>query len=84
LPTPCRWGNEYMAALTSRGIDPDMAAGAFRFTFGIGPDFFPEIAKLRAARLLWAVIVKGYKTFSAEASLMHIHSVTGRWNKDPL
>ena len=74
-------GNEYMAALTSRGIDPDMAAGAFRFTFGIGPDFFPEIAKLRAARLLWAVIVKGYKPASAEASLMHIHSVTGRWNK---
>jgi methylmalonyl-CoA mutase len=74
-------GNEYMAALTSRGIDPDMAAGAFRFTFGIGPDFFPEIAKIRAARMLWAVIVKGYGTATAEASFMHVHSVTGRWNK---
>lgn len=74
-------GNEYMAALTSRGIDPDMAAGAFRFTFGIGPDFFPEIAKLRAARMLWAAIIKGYGPAAAESSLMHIHSVTGRWNK---
>ena len=74
-------GNEYMAALTSRGIDPDTVAGAFRFTFGIGPDFFPEIARLRAARLLWAVIVKGYRPAAAESSIMHIHSVTGRWNK---
>jgi len=74
-------GNEYMAALTFRGIDPDMAARSFRFTFGIGPDFFPEIAKLRAARMLWAVIVKGYRPAVAESSLMRIHSVTGRWNK---
>ena len=51
-------GNEYMAALTERGIPPESAAGAMRFTFGIGPDFFPEIAKLRAARMLWAEIVK--------------------------
>ena len=53
-------GNEYMASLTARGIQPDMAASQIRFTFGIGPDFFPEIAKLRAARMLWALVVKGY------------------------
>jgi methylmalonyl-CoA mutase len=53
-------GSEYMAALTERGISPDAAAGAMRFTFAIGPDFFPEIAKLRAARMLWAAIVKEY------------------------
>ncbi len=52
-----------------------------KFTFGIGPDFFPEIAKLRAARMLWAVIVRAYGPKSEEAALMHIHSVTGRWNK---
>ncbi|MRR18576.1 methylmalonyl-CoA mutase small subunit [bacterium] len=74
-------GNEYMASLTSRGISPETAARAIKFTFGIGPDFFPEIAKLRAARMLWAVIVKAYGPKSEEASLMHIHSVTGRWNK---
>ncbi|MFN2336983.1 MAG: methylmalonyl-CoA mutase family protein [Bacteroidales bacterium] len=74
-------GNEYMASLTDRGIKPDRAAQAMKFTFGIGPDFFPEIAKLRAARMLWATIVKGYELKSEEAPQMHIHSVTGRWNK---
>ncbi len=74
-------GNEYMAALTGRGTDPDTAAKAFRFTFGIGPDFFPEIAKLRAARMLWAEIVSAWGTKESGSALMHIHSVTGRWNK---
>ncbi len=82
-------GNEYMAALTDRGISPVTAAGAMRFTFGIGPDFFPEIAKLRAARMLWAEIVSAYGEGEEGKSLlqgegtalMHIHSVTGRWNK---
>jgi methylmalonyl-CoA mutase len=74
-------GNEYMAALTARDIEPDIAARAMKFTFGIGPDFFPEIAKLRAARMLWAVIVRAYRPENDEATLMHIHSVTGRWNK---
>lgn len=74
-------GNEYLAALTDRGISPETAAGAMRFTFGIGPDFFPEIAKLRAARMLWAEIVKAWGPQSEEAGKMHIHSVTGRWNK---
>jgi len=74
-------GSEYMAALTERGISADAAAGAMRFTLGIGPDFFPEIAKLRAARMLWAVIAREYGTTMEEAALMHIHSITGRWNK---
>jgi len=74
-------GNEYMASLTSRGISTDAAASAIRFSFGIGPDFFPEIAKLRAARMLWAVIVDKYHPRSVKNTLMQIHSVTGRWNK---
>jgi methylmalonyl-CoA mutase len=74
-------GNEYMAALTSRGIQADTAASAIKFSFGTGPDFFPEIAKLRAARMLWAIIVEKYGPKSVQNTLMHIHSVTGRWNK---
>ena len=74
-------GNEYMAYLTSHDIRPDIAASLIKFTFGIGPDFFPEIAKLRAARMLWAIIVKGYGLRSEDSAVMHIHSVTGRWNK---
>jgi methylmalonyl-CoA mutase len=74
-------GNEYMAALTSRGVRPDTAASAMKFSFGIGPDFFPEVARLRAARMLWAIIVEKYDPKSVKSTLMHIHSVTGRWNK---
>ncbi|HUW93455.1 MAG TPA: methylmalonyl-CoA mutase family protein [Bacteroidales bacterium] len=73
--------NEYLASLTSRGITPDVAASKIKFSFGIGPEFFPESAKLRAARMLWAIIVKGYKPKSERSSLMNVHSVTGRWNK---
>lgn len=73
--------SDYMAALTERGIDADTAAASMRFTFGIGPEFFPEIAKLRAARMLWAAIVKAWGAESDDAAVMQIHSVTGRWNK---
>ena len=74
-------GSEYMAQLISRGIDPLIAASRIRFSFGIGPDYFMEIAKLRAARLLWSVIVKGFIPEGYENVKMIIHSVTGRWNK---
>jgi methylmalonyl-CoA mutase len=74
-------GNEYMSALTSRGITPAEAASRIKFSFGTGSDFFPECAKLRAARLLWAMIVKGYKPGNETCEVMKIHSVTTRWNK---
>ncbi len=74
-------GNEYMAYFTSKGLKPDYAASKIGFSFGISPDFFPEIAKLRAARMLWAIIVKGYGPRKDESTLMHVHAVTGRWNK---
>jgi methylmalonyl-CoA mutase len=71
-------GNEYMTQLTSRGIGADLAASKIRFSFGTGSGYFPEIAKLRAARLLWSVILSGHK---AEDTRMEIHSVTTRSNK---
>ena len=74
-------GNEYLAQLTERGIDPSLAASKTGFTFGIGSNYFMEIAKLRAARLLWALIVKKYKNVSASACRMNILSVTSEWNK---
>ena len=48
-----------MRQLTERGIDAEIAASKIRFSFGTGSDYFAEIAKLRAARLLWAVVTKG-------------------------
>jgi methylmalonyl-CoA mutase len=74
-------GNEYMSLLTDRGLSASEAASKIRFSFGIGPSYFPEIAKFRAARLLWAVIQKGYGLEGDQIVKMDIHSVTGRWNK---
>jgi methylmalonyl-CoA mutase len=74
-------GSEYMSQLTGRGIDARMAASKIRFSFGIGPDYFMEIAKLRAARLLWSLVLKGYDPENHESLTMYIHSVTSRRNK---
>jgi methylmalonyl-CoA mutase len=74
-------GNEYMVQLTERGLSSDMAASKICFTFGTGSNYFFEIAKLRAARLLWSMVVSAYKPEKSESAIMEIHSVTSRWNK---
>jgi methylmalonyl-CoA mutase len=74
-------GYEYMAQLTERGISSDIAASKIRFCFGTGSDYFPEIAKLRAARLLWAAVTNGFNHGNTENSKMTIHSVTTDRNK---
>ena len=74
-------GNEYMTQLTERGISTDVAASKIRFSFGTGSDYFPEIAKLRAARLLWSVVTNGFHPVNREISRMYIHCVTSEWNK---
>ena len=51
------------------------------FTFSIGPNYFMEIAKLRAARMLWARIVENYKPADPASMKMYIHSQTAIWNK---
>ncbi len=74
-------GNEYMAQLTQRGIRSTTAASKMRFSFGTGSNYFPEIAKLRAARLLWSVVTNGYNPGNNQEIKMDIHCVTSRWNK---
>lgn len=74
-------GCEYMTQLTQRGITAELAASKIGFTFGTGSNYFPEIAKLRAARLLWSVILDGFKPADAENIKMNIHCVTSEWNK---
>lgn len=74
-------GSEYMTRLTDRGISPDVAASKLRFSFGTGSNYFGEIAKLRAARLLWAVITEGFKPEDRDKCKMKIHCVTSQWNK---
>ena len=74
-------GSEYMAQLTGRGVSADIAASKIKFCFGVGSDYFPEIAKLRAARLLWSVVTNGFQPENKENIKMDIHCVTSEWNK---
>jgi len=74
-------GSEYISQLTGRGVSADIAASKIRFSFGTGPNYFMEIAKLRAARLLWSLILKGFIPEGYKETKMDIHSVTSRWNK---
>ena len=74
-------GNEYMSVLTGKGMSSPQAASRIRFSFGTGSNYFFEIAKLRAARLLWALVCSAYGAENVPEARMEIHSVTGRWNK---
>jgi methylmalonyl-CoA mutase len=74
-------GNEYMAILTNRGLSAGQAASKIRFSFGTGSNYFFEIAKLRAARLIWAMVTEAYKPEDIGSCRMEIHSVTSEWNK---
>lgn len=73
-------GAEYLSLLTDKGIDADTISRHMAFTFAIGPNYFFEIAKLRAARLLWAKIVEQYKPADPASQVMEIHSRTALWN----
>ena len=74
-------GNEYLAQATAAGLSVDDAAQRMMFSFGIGSNYFMEIARLRAARMLWAKIVEQYKPASDVSMQMYIHSTTSAWNK---
>jgi methylmalonyl-CoA mutase len=74
-------GSEYIYQLSQRGIDVDRVAPKMQFTFGIGSNYFMEIARLRAARLLWAKIVEQYEPKVSNSSIMYINAVTSVWNK---
>jgi len=74
-------GSEYIAGLKEKGLDTDFIAGKMFFEFTVGSNYFMEIAKLRAARILWAEIVKNYAPGTDESCEMKIHSKTSPLNK---
>ncbi len=74
-------GAEYLSLLTDSGWPVDDIAPGIQFNFAVGSNYFLEIAKIRAARLLWANIVKSYKPKSIDASKAYIHTITSDWNK---
>ncbi len=73
-------GVAYLTELTERGLSVDDAAKQIRFTLAIGGNFFMEIAKLRAARVLWAQVVAVFGG-SEEAQKISMHARTGLYNK---
>ncbi|MGM9805194.1 MAG: methylmalonyl-CoA mutase small subunit [Candidatus Aphodosoma sp.] len=75
------WGAEYMDMLTENGLSALEAGKAIKFNMGIGGNYFMEIAKFRAARMLWAMIVKAYKPECDCAAKMRVHAETSAFNK---
>ncbi len=74
-------GNEYLVMLTDKGLKAEELAPYMQFTMAIGSNYFMEIAKIRAARLLWARIVEQYGQGLSESGKMTLHAVTSNWNK---
>ena len=75
------WGNEYLAQLTDAGIDADLAAKKIKFNMGISENYFMELAKFRAARMLWAQIVKQYDPKCDCACKMIVNATTSKYNQ---
>ncbi len=69
-------GREYVRAAIARGMDVDAFAGRLSFFFGVGMNFFMEVAKLRAARLLWARIMAEFEPKKAQSSMLRTHCQT--------
>ena len=74
------WGNEYLGAMVEVGVPVDVAAKKMKFNFGISSNYFMEIAKFRAARMLWATIVKQYEPQCDCACKMATHAETSTFN----
>jgi methylmalonyl-CoA mutase len=73
-------GLEYLRTGTSAGLDIDAFAPRLSFFWAIGKNFFMEIAKMRAARLLWAKIVKGFDAKNPKSLALRTHSQTSGWS----
>ncbi len=69
-------GLEYVRSALDRGLDVDKFAGRLSFFFGIGMNFFMEVAKLRAARLLWARIMDQFDPAQPASKMLRTHCQT--------
>ena len=74
------WGNEYLNKLIEAGVPATSAAKRIKFNFGISSNYFLEIAKFRAGRMLWANIVNEYKPECECACKMIAHAETSTFN----
>lgn len=74
-------GAEYLVRLTEMGLSVDQIASNIKFNLRIGNNYFMEIAKLRAGRLLWAQIVKSFNPEKECSARMVVHAETASYNK---
>jgi len=73
-------GLEYVRAGLNAGLDVDRFAPRLSFFFGISMNFFMEVAKLRAARLLWARLMKNFNPRSDKSLVLRTHAQTSGWS----
>ncbi len=73
-------GMEYVRTGVASGMDVDAFAGRLSFFWAVGMNFYLEIAKMRAARLLWHRIMSGFNAKSAKSKMLRTHSQTSGWS----
>jgi len=73
--------NEYLAFATEKGLASEKVATKMQFTLSVGSNYFMEIAKLRAARLLWTALIEQYQPACDCAYRLSLNTVASSWNK---
>jgi methylmalonyl-CoA mutase len=73
-------GAEYVKTAIAKGLDVDEFAGRLSFFWAVGMNFYLEIAKMRAARLLWTRIMKGFNAQKPKSLMLRTHSQTSGWS----
>jgi methylmalonyl-CoA mutase len=73
-------GKEYVKTALAKGLDVDGFAGRLSFFFAIGMNFYLEVAKLRAARLLWWRIMKAFNPQNPKSLMLRTHCQTSGWS----
>ncbi|MBL8406176.1 MAG: methylmalonyl-CoA mutase, partial [Dechloromonas sp.] len=73
-------GMEYVRTGVASGMDVDTFAGRLSFFWAVGMNFYLEIAKMRAARLLWHRIMSGFNAKSPKSMMLRTHSQTSGWS----
>jgi methylmalonyl-CoA mutase len=73
-------GREYVKAALAKGLDVDDFAGRLSFFWAIGMNFYLEVAKMRAARLLWWKIMKGFDAKNPKSLMLRTHCQTSGWS----
>lgn len=73
-------GKEYVKTAIAKGMDVDAFAGRLSFFWAVGMNFYLEVAKMRAARLLWCRIMKGFHAKNPKSLMLRTHSQTSGWS----